>query len=166
MNNSVKSFFLILLLLSFSGTLSASDSFGKVDLLKNRRKKHPLGINVGVLGITGWGNVSADWFITPKLNVEGGLGIQTTGLSPISYFGGVKYHILGKSPSNLTPYFGIYDAVFTNEGKLHQHNLYFPIGIHKIKRNKFSWSLEVAYQFNSYSDRNLWGGFKIGYRFL
>ena len=138
----------------------------KVDFLKNRRQKHPLGINVGVLGVTGWGNVSADFFIKSKFNVEAGFGINTSGLSPVSYFGGLKYHVMGKTPTNLTPYFGVCNAVFFSEGKMQQNNLYFPIGIHKIKRNKMSWALELAYQFNQYSDNNIWGGFKIGYRIL
>jgi len=163
--NGLFKIFLTAIIIGFT-----SYSFGisdrGVDLLKNRRKKHPVGVNVNVLGVTGWGNVSADWFINPKLNVEGGFGIQNSGLSSISYFAGIKYHLLGKTPSNLTPYFGVFDAFFLSEGQLYQHNLYFPIGLHKIKRNKFSWAIEMAYQYNKYAKSNIWGAFKIGYRIL
>ncbi len=144
-------------------SLRYSDDF---DFLKNRRKKYPLGVNIGVLGLTGWGHVSVDWFIISKIDIEAGIGIQTKGIHPFSYFAGFKYHVLGKSPTNLTPYFGIYDAFFVKDGKLYQHNLYFPIGIHKIKRDRFTWAIELAYQFNKYTDRNIWGSFKVGYRIL
>ena len=159
---SIGVFFLLMFFLPISA-LNAAE-IEKPDWLKNRRKKHPLGVNVGVLGPTGWGFVSADYFIDSKLDVEGGMGIQTNGIHPYSFFAGAKYHIAGKFILGSTFYFGAMDAFFFKEGKGYQHNLYFPIGIHKIKRNKFSWSIEVAYQFNKYSDSNIWGASKVGYR--
>ncbi|MFD1551308.1 hypothetical protein [Putridiphycobacter roseus] len=153
----------LLLALGPWSTLSAAD-IEKPDWLKNRRKKHPFGLNVGILGPTGWGFVSADYFIDSKLDLEGGMGIQTNGIHPYSFFAGAKYHLAGKFIMGSTFYFGAMDAFFFKDGKGYQHNLYFPIGIHKIKRNKFSWSLEVAYQFNKNSDSNIWGAFKVGYR--
>ena len=95
MGGYFKTYLTILLISLCSGAWSIESE--AVDLIKNRRKKHPVGINVGVLGITGWGNVSADWFITQKLNLEGGFGINQSGLSPVSYFGGIKYHLFGKN---------------------------------------------------------------------
>lgn len=132
--------------------------------VKNKRKKYPVGINLGVLGPTGWGNLSLDWFINSNIDIEAGLGILSKEEATVSYFGGVKYHVLGKSFSNFTPYFGVMDAVYFLEGGLKQHNLYFPIGIHKIKRDKFSWALEMAYQFTTNENNHVWGSFKIGYR--
>ncbi len=134
------------------------------DWFKNRRKKNPFGLNVGILGPNGWGYLSADYFIDSKINVEGGFGIQTNGINPISLFLGVKYHLGAKFLAGITPYFGVMDAFFWNGGDFYQHNLYFPIGLHKIKRNKWTWAVEVAYQFNQYANRNIWGSLKIGYR--
>ncbi len=166
----IRTLFIFISISFLNGSFAADTVMGEsdleIDFLKNRRRKHPVGVNVGVLGITGWGNVSADVFIKSKLNIEGGFGINASGETPIAYFAGVKYHALAKTPSNITPYFGVCNSFFINDGQFHQHNLYFPIGIHKIKRNRFTWALELAYQFNQYTDRNIWGGFKIGYRIL
>lgn len=134
------------------------------DWFKNRRRKDPFGVNVGILGPTGWGMVSVDYFIDSKINVEGGIGIQTNGINPTSLFLGAKYHVGAKFLAGITPYFGVMNAFFWNDGKLRQHNLYFPIGLHKIKRDKWTWAIELAYQFNKYSNQNIWGAFKIGYR--
>lgn len=134
------------------------------DFLKNRRKKHPLGINFGILGPTGWGLVSVDYFIDSKIDIEGGIGIQTNGINATSFFLGAKYHLGAKFLGGITPYFGVMDAFFWNTGDFYQHNLYFPIGLHKIKRDKWTWAVELAYQFNRYTNKNIWGSVKIGYR--
>jgi hypothetical protein len=150
---------------SFYDGLKVSEPLGTdLGLFKNRREKLPLGINVGILGPTGWGAVSMDYFIDSKINLEAGIGIQTKGINPTSLFVGAKYHVGAKFLGGITPYFGVMDAFFWKDGEFYQHNLYFPIGLHKIKRDRWSWALELAYQFNKYSDQNIWGAFKVGYR--
>ena len=136
------------------------------ELFKNRRKKHPLGVNAGILGPTGWGYVSVDYFVASKINFEGGIGIQTNGINPTSLFFGAKYHLGARFLGGITPYFGVVDAFFWKDGDFYQHNLYFPIGLHKIKRDKWSWGIEMAYQLNKYANSNIWGSIKIGYRIL
>lgn len=165
---------LIFLCLSSVFLLHASDKIhtfqlidnSEEDFLKNRRRKHPLGVNFGMLGPTGWGFASIDYFVDSKIDLEAGLGVgfQTNDLSPASMFLGAKYHVGAKFLGGITPYFGIMDAFFWSEGNFYQHNLYLPIGLHKIKRNKWSWAVEVAYQFNKYANQSVWGSFKVGYR--
>jgi len=163
-NINIRFICFLISILFIQNSYSFDSEIEKPKWLKNRRAKHPLGVNVGMLGPTGWGNISMDYFVDSKFDVEAGLGIQTNGDNPYSFMGGVKYHIAGKFALGTTLYFGVMDAFFFKDGKGHQHNLYFPIGLHKIKRNKFSWGVELAYQYNKYSSRNIWGSFKIGYR--
>jgi hypothetical protein len=131
----------------------------------NRRKKYPIGINAIGFGSSRYVGASIDWFITPKINIEGGIGIEEyIDFSPNSFIG-VKYHIFGKTVTNLTPYVGIF-GIASPLNSSNQQLLYFPIGIQKIKRNKLTWSAEIGYRINlNVNQNNWWGGFKIGYRF-
>jgi len=161
-------FFVFALHLSAAETMLTfpTTDHSEFDFLKNRRKKHPLGVNVGVMGPTGWGFASVDYFLDSKIDLEAGVGVgfQTNELTPASMFLGAKYHVGAKFLAGITPYFGIMDAFFWSDGKFYQHNLYLPIGLHKIKRDKWTWAIEVAYQFNQYANQSVWGSFKVGYR--
>lgn len=131
----------------------------------NRRVRYPVGVNFQLLGPTGMANASVDWFFTKNFNLEGGIGFQKRDIFYPAEFIGLKYHILGKTPISLTPYFGV-DAVFyVEDGQFLNQNLYLMAGINKIKKNHLSWSLEVAYQADAFNPAKFWGGFSIGYRF-
>lgn len=140
----------------------------KKDLVfKNRRAKYPLGINFTILGPSGLLGASADFFITPKVNFELGLGLNNDKAVNPNYFAGLKYHILGNSISNTTLYFGGYiKNNFENPtGGLIQE-LYLPIGLQRIKKNKFAWNIELAYKYNVEEAKSIvWGALKLSYRF-
>lgn len=73
---------------------------------------------------------------------------------------------LGKTPLNLTPYIGVFSAFNHNGTDLQNYNLYVPFGIHRIKKNRLNWSIEVAYQRSiDRPDENFYGGAKLGFRF-
>ncbi|UKN01300.1 hypothetical protein K6119_16350 [Paracrocinitomix mangrovi] len=131
---------------------------------KNRRIQRPVGINIGALGPGGIASASLDGFITPKIAIEAGAGLQSFE-GDLSYFLGGRYHFFGKSRLNLTPYVGAYTAFHYNGRDVQNHSLYVPFGLHKIKKSGFNWSAEIAYQRSTLTDKNLHGAFKIGYRF-
>lgn len=130
----------------------------------NRRKKNPFGVNVYGFGPIGVAAASFDCFITPKVALEIGAGFRNLNLD-VAYTIGARYHIFGKTFLSLTPYFGIYSAFHYNGTSLQNNSLYIPVGIHKIKKNKFSWSVEIAYQRSIFRTNNISGGFRVGYRF-
>jgi hypothetical protein len=131
----------------------------------NRRAQYPAGFNMYGGGPHGLVGLSFDYFITPKIALEVGSGVRN--FTPdIGFFGGGRYHFLGKSLLNFTPYVGVYSGFEYTGSDIRNYNLYIPFGIQKIKRNKLAWSIEVAYQRNSYDKgNNLYGGGKLGFRF-
>lgn len=161
---------IILLLVTFFGFAGhASDFTGlefKPKKLKdlNRRAKHPVGINVYGIGPGGLANLSMDFFLTPKVALEGGGGFMNS-RGDIGYFVGGRYHFFGKSFLNLTPYVGAYTAFHYNGKDLQNHSVYLPFGIHRIKKNKFNWSVEIAYESSIFENNHFSGGFRLGYRF-
>jgi hypothetical protein len=148
--------------------MSAETDFFKKDKKKkaNLRAERPLGINLHVFGPGGWVSGSLDGFITPKIALEGGVGIRNAE-ADVSYFVGARYHLLGGLPIPLTPYVGVYTAAHNEGRNVKFHSVYIPLGIHRIKRSGFNWSAEIAYEKNSLKaeNKNLSGSFKIGYRF-
>jgi hypothetical protein len=144
------------------------DVFFKKELLyKNRRAKYPLGVNLILLGPSGLVGGSFDYFITSKMNFEGGVGLSNSKSAQPNYFAGLKYHILGNSISNTTFYFGGFvKNNFNNTTNEIIQELYLPIGLQKIKKNKFSWNIELAYKYDVAASKSIvWGAFKLGYRF-
>lgn len=143
---------------------------GKKKFKLNRRAKHPAGINLYIAGPAGIAGASFDYFITPKFSLEAGAGIrdfrfEPEEVNPAFFFGG-RYHFLGKTPINTTPYIGVFSGFEHTGNDLRNFNLYIPVGIQRIKKNKVSWSIEVAYQRNSYQPgKRFYGGGKIGFRF-
>lgn len=132
--------------------------------LKNPRKQRPVGMNVHVWGVGGFGALSVDGFITPNIAAEAGVGIKDFDGS-LAYFLGARYHLLGKTPIRLTPYAGIYTAANFDEQRLAFHSVYIPAGIHRIKKSGFNWALEIAFEQNTFKTESVSGSFKIGYRF-
>jgi hypothetical protein len=130
----------------------------------NRRSRYPFGLNIYGFGPVGVGALTADWFMTPKLALELGAGFRDMDFHN-GYTVGVRYHIFGKTMMNMTPYVGVYTAFHHNGATLQNHNLYVPAGIHRIKKNGFNWSVEVAWQRNTFFSNGIIGGFRIGYRF-
>ncbi len=131
----------------------------------NRRVQYPAGFNIyggGPVGVVG---LSFDYFLTPKIALEIGGGARN--LTPdLGFFAGGRYHFFGKTPLNLTPYIGVYSGFEYTGDDIRNYNLYVPFGIQRIKKNKLAWSIEVAYQRNSYDKGNhLYGGGKLGFRF-
>ncbi|NOQ71897.1 MAG: hypothetical protein GQ574_07845 [Crocinitomix sp.] len=158
---------------SFSNNIeinTALDPKAEFDLLKkkrkfNRRAQYPAGFNIYGGGPHGLIGLSFDYFITPKIALEVGSGIRN--FTPdVGFFAGGRYHFLGKTPLNLTPYLGVYSGFEYTGNDVRNYNLYVPFGIQRIKKNKIAWSIEVAYQRNSYSKgNNIYGGAKLGFRF-
>tara|TARA_B110000037_G_C17126396_1_gene508334 strand:- start:1741 stop:2268 length:528 start_codon:yes stop_codon:yes gene_type:complete len=150
----------------FDSNSIETDLFKKRKKLKfNRRVQYPAGFNIYAAGPVGLVGLSFDYFITPKIALEVGSGIRN--LAPdIGFFGGGRYHFFGKTPLNLTPYVGIYSGFEYTGNDIRNYNLYIPVGIQRIKKNRIAWSLEVAYQRNSYDKgNNIYGGGKLGFRF-
>ncbi len=135
------------------------------EIFKSRREKLPLGINLVMFGPNGLIGISVDYFVTPKLNFEIGTGRQLPFTLPQSYYFGGKYHFFGKTFVNATFYLGIYDAFYYTGTDLRNHSIYIPFGIQRIKKNKFAWSLEVAFQNNINYNSYVWGAAKFGFRF-
>lgn len=150
---------------SFCGIDSTFDFSpkGKLDDL-NRRSRFPVGINAYGFGPVGGLALTADFFITPKVAFELGGGFRDLDLNH-AFTLGFRYHVLGNSFLNLTPYIGIYSAFHYNGSDLQNNSLYIPIGLHKIKKNGFSWSVEMAWQRNTFFSNGFTGGFRLGYRF-
>lgn len=161
--------------IAFSNTLEPDD-FGsnstELDLLKkrkkpkfNRRVKYPAGFNIYGAGPGGLIGLSFDYFVTPKIAFELGGGMRNF-RPDLGFFAGGRYHFFGKTPLNLTPYIGLYSGFEYTGSDVRNYNLYIPFGIQRIKRNRLAWSIEVAYQRNSYDKGNkLYGGAKLGFRF-
>lgn len=157
---------ILILGMLLGGSILAFDSNGGIDdkIFKNRRDKHPAGLNLYGFGPGGLANMSFDFFITPKVALEIGGGIRNQ-KGDIGYFLGGRYHFFGNSFLNLTPYAGAYTAFHYTGENLRNHSLYIPLGIHKIKRSGLSWSVEMAYEASIFEDNHFAGGFRLGYRF-
>ncbi len=160
---------LLLIVIVLSSTSFAAeptnfeDNFRKKRDL-NRRAKYPLGINAYALGPFGIGGVSIDYFIVPKVSLEVGAGLRNFN-GDAGFIVGGRYHFFGNSFLNLTPYVGAIAGIARPNNQLDGYNLYLPVGIQRIKKNRITWSVEVAYQWNS--DRpnsNFYGGGKLGIR--
>lgn len=138
--------------------------FSKDGIKLNPRKKYPFGVAINLLGPSGHLGVSINGFVVPKINIEVGSGVfNTSGILMPSVFLGGKYHFAGNTWSRTTFYLGVFDAVDYN---FKTHNLYFPLGISKIKKNHLTWSVEIAFQPDRvYYNSTMWGAVKIGYQF-
>lgn len=159
---------LFLVLTAFNSIATDYDYVGELNkkrLVLNRRKKFPAGVNLYLMGPVGVAALSFDYFITPKLNLEVGGGFRNFD-GDIGYTFGGKYHFFGKTSTNITPYIGVYSGFEYTGTTLRNYNLFIPVGLHRIKRNRFSWSIEAAYQHNSYAlEQRFYGGVKLGFRF-
>ncbi|MEO9532759.1 MAG: hypothetical protein ABJG68_17190 [Crocinitomicaceae bacterium] len=138
--------------------------FSKFRLLDNPRKSRPLGVNLTAFGPAGLVSGSLDGYLTPNIALEGGAGIRNKE-ADVSYYVGARYHLFGKLPTRLTPYVGVYTAFHNEERDVSIHSFYVPVGLNRIKKNGFNWSIEAAYEKNDFKDGTLTGSFKIGYRF-
>lgn len=130
----------------------------------NRRSKMPVGINIYAVGPIGGLSFSTDVFITPKIAFEAMAGVRDFELNH-AFSLGARYHFFGKTFMNMTPYIGIYTVFNHNGSSLQNQGLYIPIGIHRIKRNQWCWSVEGAFQRTNFFTSNFSLGIKLGYRF-
>ncbi len=156
---------LIISSIAFAG--SPLDGFkDKKDKFKlNNRVKYPAGFNLYGGGAVGLAALSFDYFITPKLSLEVGAGVRNFD-SDLGFTFGGRYHFFGKTPINVTPYIGVYSGFEHTGSDFRNYNLYIPFGIHRVKRNRFTWSIEVGYQRNSYEpSQKFFGGGRLGFRF-
>jgi hypothetical protein len=154
----------IIYTICISFIFSQSQSYSIDKIKPNPRKKYPFGISLNLLGPSGHLALSVNTFVIPKINIELGMGVFNNDdfFTPRSFLG-VKYHFGGNSISKTTFYIGVYDAISFDFQK---HNLYFPIGVSRIKKNHFTWSVELAFQPTKiYYDSTLWGAIKVGYQF-
>lgn len=146
------------------------DGRGKKKFKLNRRAMYPAGLNLYVAGPAGFAGASFDYFIVPRFSLEVGAGVRNFTIVPENlkpaFFGGGRYHFFGNTPLNITPYIGIFSGFEYTGSDVRNFNLYVPVGLQRIKKNKVSWSIEIAYQRNSYNPgQNIYGGGKIGFRF-
>lgn len=159
---------LLVSLLSFQATCSEVFDFPRTANFKlkdlNRRSQFPVGFNLYGFGPMSGAGITMDAFITPKFALEAGTGFRDFDLNH-AFTLGARYHLLGKTMLNLTPYIGIYTAFHYNGSTLQNHAVYIPVGVHKIKKNGFCWSAEIAWQRNVFNGNHLSGGFRVGYRF-
>ena len=135
--------------------LSAISVYGQTD---NPRIKNRNGISLYAMGPNVVGSFSYDYFLTPNLNAETGIGF-------IGIHAGLKVHLWGgRDDKSWTPYFGaaITRSLFPSVGV--DYLPYFPIGIHFAGKNRLNLSFEVAPLQLKFLAWNI-AGVKIGYRF-
>lgn len=166
---------LVLMLFLSTGVFAIHPEFNapaknKEKFTLNRRVKYPAGFNLYALGPVGAVSVSFDYFVRPKISLEIGGGLRELPLSgddlKNGFLLGGRYHFFGNTPLNITPYIGVFSAFEFTGSDVRNYNLYVPIGLQRIKRNKLSWSVEVAYQNNIYQpNTHFYGGAKLGFRF-
>ncbi|MBK9190889.1 MAG: hypothetical protein IPM77_04875 [Crocinitomicaceae bacterium] len=152
------------LLLAISSQSFADTPFETEKIKLNRRSTRPFGFNLYAFGPIGGIGATADIFISPKFAFEAGAGYRDWDLNH-AFTAGIRYHFFGKTFLNFTPYTGVYVAFHYNGNDLQNNSVYIPLGLHKIKKNGFCWSAEIAWQRNTFFSNDLTGGFRIGYRF-
>ena len=131
----------------------------------NPRSDRPFGINFAYAGPALFG-VTVTAFITPTIQLEGGIG-------PITRFLGATYHFGGEKARKLwTPYTGISLVDFTNgidNGDDDLFGVYIPFGVQYSGRGGMTFSIEGAWAHINTGDGESidvpWFGIKIGYRF-
>ncbi len=150
---------------SFANVIDLNEVEKRKKFKLNRRAQFPAGFNLYAFGPSGLGGVSFDYFVVPKLSLEIGAGARN--FDPdLGYFVGARYHVFGNTPLNITPYIGVFTTAEYTGNDIRNYNLYIPVGLQRIKKNRLSWSIEVAYQRNSYDpSRSFYGGGKLGFRF-
>ena len=134
-------------------------------LYTNPRSDRPIGIHFEYAGPALFG-VTVTGFITPTVQLEGGLG-------PITRFFGATYHFGGEKARKLwTPYTGLMVVDFTNgidDGDDDLFGVYVPFGVQYSGRGGMTFSVEGAWAHINTGDGETldvpWFGIKIGYRF-
>lgn len=159
--------FLLFILLPYIGFSNAPEEVYKKELFhKNRRAKYPVGVSLVGFGASGIAGASLDWFFVPNFNLEVGAGINDLKSFEPVYFAGLKHHFVGKSILNTSLYLGLFDKVTIDASQTMSHELYVPLGVQRIKKNKFMWMIEGAYTYDMTSSKSaFYGGLKLGYRF-
>lgn len=143
----------------------------------NNREDRRFGVaaNLGTAAMIG---ISADFFVTPALNLEAGLGW--------GQYIGVNWHPFGYNYWwNWSPYFGasgvhVQDwiiplyvsgfGIFREPKTEHYLGAYFPLGVQLISDGGFAFNVEVAFiALQSRTDHSWlygpWGGVRLGYHF-
>lgn len=156
-------------------TLSGQKPYGVAS--SSNREDRPFGIaaNLGTAALIG---VSADYFITPVLDLEAGVGW--------GQYIGVNWHPFGYNYWwNWSPYIGasgvhVQDwsiplyvsgfGVFREPKTEHYWGGYFPLGVQLISDGGFAFNVEVAFiALQSRTDHSWlygpWGGVRLGYHF-
>ena len=128
----------------------------------NPRANRRIGIGIQLGGPTMICSAQADYFLTPKINIEAGVGL-------VGLYSGVKVHL---SSSAWSPYLGV-KATFLPEIKLFggggwNPGLYAPIGIQYMSRDGFTFAFEGALLLTDslgWAFEPFWAGVKFGYHF-
>jgi len=129
----------------------------------NPRAARRFGFGIQAGGPTFILSLQADYFLTPRVNVEVGAGL-------LGLYGALKVHLGGGSWS---PYLGASVALIPEirlfgSGGGQTPSLYFPAGIQYMSRRGFTLAVELAaYQCETVDvqTRPFWGALKFGYHF-
>jgi hypothetical protein len=149
-NASMKNHLILLILLLINNTLPG--------IADNPRVVNPNGISLYAMGPNAVGSISYDYFITPSINSEVGIGY-------IGVHAGIKLHFWGRNDERQwTPYIGasVARSLFRSVGV--DYLPYFPAGISFAGKNHFNFSFEIAPIQLKFSSWNV-AGVKFGYRF-
>jgi len=125
---------------------------------ENPREQYPHGISLYGVGPNLIGSFSYDYFITPHLNANAGVGFMGVHAGMNVHFWG------GRVDKRWTPYVGAFIAWAPFDYIGVDFLPYFPIGIHYLGKNRFQFAFEIAPLQLQFQAWNV-AGVKLGYRF-
>jgi hypothetical protein len=121
-------------------------------------RANSFGINANFGGPGTIASASLDYFVTPAVRLETGIGFFP------SAYGGVKIHPWGKTHARITPYIGAIANYSIGDTYSNGNHIMFPAGLHYIS-NHFSCSIEAELVVLSRTETFYWGAVSFGYRF-
>ena len=145
-------------------TLSVVVLFSSIAFSQNPREENRFGFNYLNLGSPSiLLSLSVDYFVTPSVDIEVGAGL-------IGYYGGIKYHFMGNSEKNWTPYLGAFGGTIAKinltGGDKSQGIIYFPLGMQYTSDGGFTFGIEAAgIIVDSQNSVPIWGAIKLGHHF-
>jgi len=146
----LKIFLFIITIAFLAPTTYAQDKIPRMDYRN--------GVGLYFIGPNAVGSVSYDYFVTPHLNAEAGIGFIGVHLGLKTHFWG------GRADKKWTPYLGasITRSLFPSVGT--DYLPYFPAGINYVGENGFNFAFEIAPLQLNFLAWNV-AGLKFGYRF-
>ncbi len=132
---------------------------------RNPRSERPFSINFNYAGPALIG-FSVTAFVTPRIQLEAGLG-------PLTKYAGATYHFGGENPRKTwTPYTGLMVGVLHDyvdgEEEAKSYGTYVPFGVQYSGRGGFLFAVEGAWAHLRIDGESIdvpWFGLKFGYRF-